>query len=93
MFLKFGNMSPVDFEYRVDTVFLPEERSTLQLCWSRDAQLTGPDQFHIFTAPVLQISVGSADSPTLEIFVNANRRKQFNREVSIFVDDRWRGKK
>lgn len=89
MYLKLGNLSPEQFATRVGSEFTPDEITYLKSVWSRNATLTGPDDFHIFDNPAISIHVGSATTKTLDVFKAANARKQFNDEISFHLDEEW----
>lgn len=85
-YLKLGNVSPQEFASKVEADFTDEEMAALEAAWSRNAVLSGDDQFHIFRDPRLSIHVGSASAPVLQVFINANSRKEFNQQVPVHVD-------
>lgn len=90
MYLKLGNLSPKNFAEIVESEFNEDELKELNDAWSQKAELTGPEDFHIFKDPSITIHIGSVESRALEIFKAANARKQFNREISFHLDDRWK---
>lgn len=90
MYLKFGNLSPEKFAERVGTEFTPDELVHLRSVWSMNATLTGPEDFHIFDDPTISVDIGSVESRTVVIFAAANARKEFNREVSFYLQEEWK---
>jgi len=87
--LRLGNMSPEAFAEKVGAEFTEEEMTHLKSVWSQQASLTGAEDFHIFEAPAISITVGSAGSKTIKVFAAANQRKVFNREITIHLDSEW----
>lgn len=90
--LRMGNLSPENFADRVDTHFTNEEIDQLRAAWSQRADLTGPEDWHIFDSPSISITVGRATARVVAILVRANDRRPFNRQVDIDLDDRWKHK-
>lgn len=91
MNIRLGNLSPEQFADRVGAEFTSDELAELHSVWSQWAELTGPEDFHIFDAPTIFVTIGSVSSRAVEIFKAANARKTFNREVTFGLDDRFKG--
>lgn len=91
MYLKFGNLSPEEFAKRVGSEFTEDEIAELRSVWSRNATLTGPEDFHIFEDPSITVHIGSPFARAVEIFRAANGRKEFNQEISFHLDEGWKG--
>ena len=87
---RMGNLSPEAFADRVGAVFTPEEIAELRATWSQEARLTGPEDWHIFDAPSVTVTVGRPTARALAIFVAANDRQPFNRHVPVDLDAGWR---
>lgn len=85
-----GNLSPEAFATRVEADFTDEEIAELKSNWSTNAELTGPEDWHIFDDPVIRIHIGSIDSRAAAIFIAANERKAFNRAVTVHLDEKWK---
>lgn len=89
MYLRMGNLSPEQFAEKVGTEFTAEEVATLRACWSQQATLTGPNDWHAFDDPAISVTVGSRESPMVAIATAASARKPFNRPVTFDQDRRW----
>lgn len=90
MLLKLGNLSIEKFAKIVEAEFTKEELIHLNESWSQNASLSADEDFHIFEDPCISIHIGSNESDTLKIFVAANNRKEFNREISFHLDQEWK---
>lgn len=88
--LRFGNLSPEAFAAAVGTQFTPEEIAALRACWSQQATLTGPNDWHVFHDPGISVTVGSTNSPMLEIAKAADARQPFQRKVDFELDEGWK---
>lgn len=86
--LRIGNVSLGDFAALVGAEFTDDERAHLMASRSGKAELTNAEDWHIFDAPALVITVGAADSRTAAIFVAADQRRRFEKAVSVFLDAR-----
>lgn len=89
MHLRLGNLTPEQFAERVGSEFTEQEAAYLRSVASGNANLAGPDDFHIFERPSISVTVGSPTTHVLDVFKAANARKPFNREVSFDLDNRW----
>ena len=89
MYIKFGNLSAEKFAEIVGAEFTEEELQHLNKNWSRKADLTGSEDFHIFDDPAISINVGSTTSETIKIFIAANARKTFSRSITFHLDENW----
>jgi len=89
MFLKFGNLSPEKFAERVGSAFTDEELAYLHSVWSQNAALVGLDDFHIFDDPSITVHIGSVASRVVDVFVAADTRLPFNREIQFSLDAEW----
>ena len=89
MNIRLGNLSPREFGERVGSPFTGTEIAYLTERWSGNARLSGPEDFHIFDSPTISVTVGSRKADVLAVFVAANSRKPFNREVDFDLDDDW----
>lgn len=87
--LRLGNLTPEQFAERVGTEFTADELAILAAARSGRAQLTGPEDFHIFDSPSISVTVGSLDAAVLGVFIAANERATYNREVNFELDDEW----
>lgn len=88
MILFLGNLTIDEFARRVGAEFTADETDYLESVWSRKADLTGPDDWHIFDGPT--VAIGCVTSRTVEIFKAANGRKTFNQPVQFHLDERWK---
>lgn len=84
MYIKFGNLTVREFAEKVGTEFTDEEVEILESHRSDPATFDDPDKFHIFLDPAISINIGAeAFESTKAIWVAANARKPFNREISF----------
>jgi len=90
MYLKMGNLGPADFARRVGSEFTDDELEYLRGVWSQKAELTGPEDFHIFDSPAISIHIGSATGRVVEIFKAADARKSFNQPIQFYLDEGWK---
>ena len=91
--VRLGNLTPERFAEKVETEFTKEELDYLRSVRTGRANVTGPDDFHIFEHPAISVTVVSVDSRVIEVFMAANDRAEFNRRVHIDLDAGWkRGK-
>ncbi len=90
MGLRMGNLSPEQFAERVGTEFTAEEIAELRSVWSQNAELTGPEDWHIFDSPTISVTVGRPGGRALATFIRANDRRPFNRRVDFDLDARWK---
>lgn len=90
MHLRLGNLTPEEFSVRTGLEFTPEELEALREFRSGKAELTGPNDFHIFDAPRIAITVGSMDSPVIEILSAANLRTPPQFEIGVYLDEQWK---
>jgi hypothetical protein len=84
-----GNLSPEEFAGRVGADFTHEEIAVLRSTWSRMADLSGPEDWHIFDSPSISITVGNPTARALAILVRANDRHPSTRLVDVDIDERW----
>lgn len=89
MYLFLGNLSPEQFAARTGAEFTDEEIAELRSTWSQKAQLTGPEDWHIFDAP-LSIAIGTVGSRAMQIFQQVNARKTLTVEVQVYLDEKWK---
>lgn len=89
MYLRLGNLTPQEFATKVGTEFTAEEMDTLRAARSGQATLTGPEDFHIFDAPAISVTLGSRTAAVIDIFKAAHERQPFNREVAFDLDESW----
>ena len=85
MNIRFGNLTLEKFAEKVGADFTAEELATLNECRTDLANFTDPDKFHIFDHPAVVVVIGKrAMAATEHIWVAADTRAKFNREVTFF---------
>lgn len=85
MLMVLGNLTVRQFAERVGAEFTDEEVERLELYRTNTAEFSDTAKFHIFDSPAINVYVGEvALKEAVPIFVAANERKKFNREVSFY---------
>lgn len=82
--LRFGNLTVAEFAARVGAQFTTQEIETLESRRSDYASFTDKSAFHIFDDPSIAVHLGQDAHDLVPIFVRANDRSTFTREVGFY---------
>lgn len=85
MNLRLGNLTVEQFGELVGADLTAEEIAMLETYRTDRADFTDPAKFHIFEHPAVSVVIGQvAFAEAAPVFIAANDRKPFNREVGFY---------